>query len=156
MNESKFLQNGFTRSSEMLHEALELCGNRSSLAVVLNHGGIPKSRFAPTEEWTKSAGGIVFRLRTAGEFRKFGERPHFHRLEVACPACGKWVPAGRLHQHARVHVRRRLSYQDYGVIKFNSPRSSVYWRHWYVTADGYWKPQPREFQRAFPSSPAGF
>jgi hypothetical protein len=154
VNESKFLQDGFARSSEMLHQALELCSTRDSLAIVLGEEGIIDSRWAPTEEWTKSAGGIVFRLRPAGELRKFGERHYFHRLEVACPVCGRWVPAGRLHQHARVHVRKRLDWRS--PVKFDRPSSSVYWRYWYVDAVGYWKPQPREFQRGFPSMPAGF
>ena len=27
-----------------------------------------------------------------------------HRIFVQCPTCSKWIPAGRFHQHYKVHI----------------------------------------------------
>ena len=144
MNESQFLSDGFTRQSHMLHEALTLCGRRRSLALVLGKPGVIKSRFHPEEEWVRAVGGVIFRLRSASSSQ-------FHRLEVACPVCGEFVSAGRLHQHANRHVRALVRLGDDPPL-----RNSVYFQNWYVDGDGYWRRVPREFQRSFPSLPAGF
>ena len=144
MNESQFLQEGFVRQSQMLHQALTLCGQRRSLALVLGKDGVIKSRFGKEEEWSRAAGGIIFRLRPASSSQ-------FHRLEVSCPVCGKFVSAGRLHQHANVHVRYLVRFGDESPL-----RNSIYYQNWYVDAEGYWHRMPREFQRSFPSLPTGF
>jgi hypothetical protein len=127
--------------------------NRSELGFQLADKGVRKSRWAKGLTYQKSVAGIIFRLRSG--VRLFGEKPYFHRLEVACPCCGRWIPYGRMHQHAIIHVRGR-----YGMLV--DPRDtppkwrSIWWKRWYVDDYGLFKKKPAEFQRAFPSNPGGF
>ena len=103
----KHQADGWARQSRLLHDALELCdwSTRKELAILLNDPGVTKSRWAKGKTYTKSVGGITFRLRSG--VRQFGEKPYFHRLLVACPCCGREVPYGRMHQHAIQHVVKR-------------------------------------------------
>jgi len=155
MNVEKIENEGFKRQSDLLLLGLELCdtGNRKQLGHLLHHSGVAGSRFGMEEEWTKSVGGITFRLRSS--VRKFGEKPFFHRLLVNCPCCGREVPVGRLHQHAIQHVKGRevaLRHPD------DKPRrwTSIWHEKWYVDEIGGFRRMPQEFQRGFPSNPAGF
>jgi hypothetical protein len=53
--------------------------------------------------------GLIYRVRT----RPINGR-RFHRVQVACPCCAKWIPAGRLHQHLMAHGRKAPS--SVGVV----------------------------------------
>lgn len=155
MNATKFLENERAAQSHALMQALELCSweNRADLGLILYSGGVMDSRWPETEEWTRMAGTIAFRLRPAGKHRKFGEKPYFHRLEVLCPCCGRWTPRGRLHQHARTHVNARLASSE---PLMDGPRASVWYKRWWVDQHGIFRRMPNEAQRGFPQQPAGF
>ncbi len=37
-----------------------------------------------------------------------------HRLQAACPCCGRWIPVGRMHQHAGQHLGRKKRHATSG------------------------------------------
>ena len=159
MNETKYMQDGYIEQSKLLHWALQLCdsSNRASLGLILHHPGIESSRFGRDEEWVRMAGTIRFRLRKHSSFQQPGmpEGLYFHRLLVTCPCCGREIPAGRLHQHAMVHVNARMAVRDQRENGYVT--RSVYHPNWYVDpSSGDWKRVPRQWQRSFPQQPAGF
>lgn len=41
----------------------------------------------------------VFTARIVPQHDTVHRKPSGHRIQVKCPTCGVWVPAGRLHQH---------------------------------------------------------
>ena len=151
----KHQADGWARQSRLLHDALELCdwSTRKELAILLNDPGVKKSRWPKGKTYTKSVGGITFRLRSG--VRQFGEKPYFHRLLVACPCCGREVPYGRMHQHAIQHVVKRWK-------RLTSPTDpkpsfrSIWYKRWYVDEYGFFHKMPRVIQYGFPSMPAGF
>jgi hypothetical protein len=136
--------------ADLLHRALELCDGWNGRMQIETMGGVKgpiKSRYGKDESWTCGVDGVTFRLFPHG---LAPNARHFHRLYVRCPVCGKEVPAGRLHQHAVTHVPACRHHS--GVYQ----RTSLWHRNWYVDDLGNFKPKPREFQREFPSLPAGF
>ena len=134
----------------LLHRALQLCDGWNGRLQIETMGGVKgpvKSRYnGPVTDWTCAVDGITFRLFPAG-LAPGGNG--FHRLYVRCPICGREVSAGRFHQHANIHVPPAKSTGTYR-------RTSLWHRNWYVDDLGHFKPIPYEWQREFPSKPAGF
>jgi hypothetical protein len=159
MNSSQMLQDGYKRQSELLHVALEFCysGHRRELGGMLQHKGVAKSRFRPDEQWVQALCGLTFQLFPANSNRRFGDKKRFHRLEVICPCCGASIPVGRFHQHAPGHINSRIAISRLMAGGYTIPKRRSAWPdYWYVNTDGNFVRTPREFQRAFPSQPAGF
>lgn len=155
MDLRKIVDEGFRQQSEQLHLALQLCSheNRANLGVLLGHEGVMDSRFDPSEQWVRQVGLLTFRLKKAGKLRQFGEPRWFHRLYVQCPCCGKNVPVGRLHQHARTHVAGRVAPSEVALPKHH--RVSIWHERWWVDERGYFLRRGVFQQRGFPLS-AGF
>ena len=156
MNVNKMAYNGYTRQSQLLLEALELCdsSNRRSLGELLGSDGVGDSRWPAEEEWSESVGGIIFKLRPNSKNSGSGWDFYFHRLMVVCPVCALEIPVGRLHQHARTHVRTRLHQSEVPLPK--TPTVCIWYKKWHVDEDGLWHRMPSEFQYNFPQRPGGF
>lgn len=150
MNVQKFAEEAYERQSVLLHQALSLCSweHRRELGDLLGHDGIYKSRFEEDEQWSESVGGIIFKLRMRGGYE------YFHRLLVVCPVCAQEVPIGRLHQHSVRHVMTRLHPKEPAIVR--KPTTSIWYRHWYVDADGFFRRTSTDIQYGFPQRPGGF
>ena len=161
MNSSQLLQDGWKRQSDLLHVALELCysGHRRELGGLLGHRGVAKSRFKPDEQWVQAICGLTFQLFPANSNRRFGDKKRFHRLEVVCPCCAGSIPVGRFHQHAPRHINERLPILTKRLESDDNraiPKGKSAWPDGWYVKDGHFYRKPREFQRSFPSLPAGF
>lgn len=92
---------------------LELCNEGKLIPVrefVLLNLGVPRraarTSTIPQTYYTKPTNifGIAFWIKTTESVAKsMRYKSSAHRVFVECPECGRSIPVGRLHQHAKIH-----------------------------------------------------
>lgn len=62
--------------------------------------------------------GRAVRLLSSRGYRRragvAGPHRHFHRIQILCSSCGKWIPIGRMHQHEGTAACYRARPRDPG------------------------------------------